>query len=262
MQHCCIFALPNFRPYMFFSISILFLSALVSGLLVFVIPDLDKKNYKLALVFAGAYLFSVTIIHIMPELFSQAEDPTSIGLYVLLGFFLQQILEYFTSGAEHGHVHTHSGEHQHGFTASIMVLIAMIIHALLEGSLLAHPSVIHEHHDANSLLIGIVLHKAPAAFALMSIIVCQLKNNKLAIIFLLLFAIASPLGMLIGDFYVENSALPDQVFTILFAVVSGNFLHISTTIVFETSENHHFNAKKLVIAVLGALVAVGAEYWI
>lgn len=247
---------------MFFSISILFLSAILSGLLVFVIPNLDKKNYKLALVFAGAYLFSVTIIHIMPELFSQAENPTSIGLYVLLGFFLQQILEYFTSGAEHGHVHTHNGEHQHGFTASIMVLVAMIIHALLEGSLLAHPSVIHAHHDANSLLIGIVLHKAPAAFALMSIIVCQLKNNKLAIIFLLLFAIASPLGMLIGDFYVENSALPDQVFTILFAVVSGNFLHISTTIVFETSENHHFNAKKLVVAVLGALVAVGAEYWI
>lgn len=262
MQHCCIFATPNFRAYMFFSISVLFLCAIVSGLLVFVIPDLDKKNYKLALVFAGSYLFAITIIHIMPELFSQAENPTSIGLYVLLGFFLQQILEYFTSGAEHGHVHKHEGDHQHGFTASIMVLVAMIIHALLEGSLLAHPSVIHEHHDANSLLVGIVLHKAPAAFALMSIIVCQLKNNKLAIIYLLLFALASPVGMLIGDFYVENSALPDDVFTILFAIVSGNFLHISTTIVFETSENHHFNARKLIVAVLGALIAVGAEYWI
>lgn len=260
MQHCCIFA-AHIITSMLSSLLILFLSALLSGLLVFVIPDLDKKNYKLALVFAGSYLFSITIIHIMPELFSQAENPTTIGLYVLLGFFLQQILEYFTAGAEHGHVHQHKGEHSHGITSAITVLAAMIIHALLEGSLLAHPSVIHAHHDSMGLLFGIVLHKAPAAFALMSIIVCQLQQKKLAIIFLILFAIASPIGMLVGDFYVENNALAHETFTILFAVVSGNFLHISTTIVFESSANHHFNAKKLGVAILGAILAVGAEYW-
>lgn len=243
------------------SLLILFFSALLSGLLVFAVPNLEKKNYKLALVFAGSYLFSITIIHIMPELFSQADNPTTIGLYVLLGFFLQQILEYFTAGAEHGHIHQHKSEHGHGVSSAMIVLVAMVIHSLLEGSLLAHPSVIHAHHDANSLLVGIVLHKAPAAFALMSIIVCQLKQNKLAILFLVVFAIASPLGMLVGDFYVENNALADETFTILFAVVSGNFLHISTTIVFESSSNHHFNAKKLLTAILGALIAAGAEYW-
>ncbi|QSE98478.1 ZIP family metal transporter [Fulvivirga lutea] len=246
---------------MLISLAILFFSALLSGLLVFAIPNLDQKNYKLALVFAGSYLFSITIIHIMPELFSQAENPTSIGIYVLLGFFLQQILEYFTAGAEHGHIHKHEHDHQRGVASSIMVLGAMIVHGLLEGSLLAHPSVIHAHHDANSILFGIVLHKAPASFALMSIIVCQLKRNKLAIIFLVLFALASPIGMVVGDYYVENNALADETFTILFAIVSGNFLHISTTIVFETSSDHHFNARKLAVAVIGALIAVGAEYW-
>jgi hypothetical protein len=34
------------------------------------------------------------------------------------------------------------------------------------------------------------------------------------------------------------------VFSIV-ALVSGNFLHISTTIVFESSPEHHFNARKL-----------------
>lgn len=246
---------------MLLSIFILFFSALISGLLVFSFPDVSQKRYKLMLVFAGAYLFSITIIHIMPELFAQASNPTSIGLYILLGFFLQQILEYFTSGAEHGHIHHHEHEHKHGGTGAIMVLFAMIIHALLEGSLLAHPGTIHTNHDTNSILFGIVLHKAPAAFALMSIIICQLKNRKLAVFYLILFALASPLGMIFGNFYVENSVLPGETFTILFAIVSGNFLHISTTIVFETSEDHHFNARKLAVAILGALVAVGAEYW-
>ena len=246
---------------MLLSISVLFLSALASGLLAFKLPTFSKRYYKLMLVFAGAYLFSITIIHILPELFSQAANPTSIGVYVLLGFFMQQILEYFTSGAEHGHIHHHEHDHKHGGVAAIMVLVAMIVHALLEGSLLAHPSTVHDHNDTNSILFGIVLHKAPAAFALMSIIICQLKNKKLAIFYLVLFACASPLGMLIGDFYVDNAALPGDTFTILFAIVSGNFLHISTTIVFETSEDHHFNARKLTVAIVGALIAVGAEYW-
>lgn len=247
---------------MILSITVLFLSALLSGLLVFKIPTLSKRYYKLMLVFAGSYLFSITIIHIMPELFAQAANPTTIGVYVLLGFFLQQVLEYFTSGAEHGHIHNHEQEHQHGKSAAFMVLIAMMIHAVLEGSLLAHPSTIHDSHDTSSILFGIVLHKAPAAFALMSLIVCQLNNKKLAIFYLTLFSAASPVGMLLGESYVANAELADQTFTILFAVVSGNFLHISTTIVFETSEDHHFNARKLGVAIFGALVAVGAEYWI
>ena len=47
----------------------------------------------------------------------------------------------------------------------------------------------------------------------------------------------------------------------LYALVSGNLLHISTTIVFESSPDHHFNARKLLIAVVGATVAVGVEYF-
>ncbi len=246
---------------MYFSIAILFLSALLSGLLVFAIPNIEKRNYKLILVFAGSYLFAITIIHIMPELYSHAKNPATIGLYVLLGFFLQQVLEYFTSGAEHGHIHQHEGHHQHGKSSAIMVLIGMSVHALLEGSLLAHPGVIHADHESNGLLLGIVLHKAPAAFALMSIIICQLKNKKLAVIFLIFFALASPMGLLVGNYYVNNSTLPNELFTILFAVVSGNFLYISTTIVFESSDDHNFNAYKLGIALFGALIAVSAEFW-
>jgi hypothetical protein len=46
----------------------------------------------------------------------------------------------------------------------------------------------------------------------------------------------------------------------VYALVCGNFLHISTTIVFESSPAHRFNGKKLTVAVLGALVAVAIEY--
>jgi hypothetical protein len=53
--------------------------------------------------------------------------------------------------------------------------------------------------------------------------------------------------------------MSSQAFTFFFAVVSGNFLHISTTIVFESSADHKFNAKKMGVAILAAAVAVGTE---
>lgn len=245
---------------MLFNFLVLFLAALLAGLAALLVPQVKENRYKLVLVFAGAYLFAITIIHILPELFARATDPTQVGLFILVGFFLQQILEYFTEGVEHGHIHHHDNKHGHKSSSAILVLIGLCIHSFLEGSLLAHPSTIHEHHESNSLLFGIVLHKAPAAFALMSILICQLANKKKAIAFLVLFSLASPIGLLVGDFYVEHNMLSNEAFTILFAIVSGNFLHISTTIVFESSVDHHFNAKKLGVGVLGALIAVSAEY--
>lgn len=240
--------------------ALLFFAALLAGLLALALPDLQKKSYKLVLVFAGSYLFAITIIHILPELYAGAQDPVMIGVYVLAGFFLQQILEYFTSGAEHGHIHHHEHDDRHSMSSAVLLLVALLIHSFLEGSLLAHPSDNHAHHESFSLLTGIILHKAPAAFALMSILLCHTKKST-AIVFLIIFALGSPIGMIVGDYYVENQMLSSAAFSVLFAVVSGNFLHISTTIVFESSLDHSFNAKKLGIAISGALIAVLAEFY-
>lgn len=247
---------------MLLSLTVLFFTALAAGLTVFFMPKVKQGAYKLVLVFAGAYLFSITVIHILPELYVNARNPTTIGLYVLGGFFLQQILEYFSQGTEHGHVHIHEGEQKHSVSAAFPIIIGLCLHAFLEGTLLAHPGTIHEEHDASALLLGIALHKAPAAFALMTILLCYLTSKRLAVFWLVVFAVASPLGMLTGDYVVHGNLISDQLFNVLFGIVSGNFLHISTTIVFESSTDHSFNAKKLGVAVFGAMVAVAAETWL
>ncbi|UII28039.1 ZIP family metal transporter [Fulvivirga maritima] len=246
---------------MAFNLIFLFLAAAIPGAVAFFIPQKQGINYKLILVFAGAYLFAITIIHILPELFARSEDPTSIGLYILIGFFIQLILEYFSSGVEHGHMHEHGENHNHAKSGAIMVLLALSVHAFLEGSLLAHPSTVHAHHESRTLLFGILLHKAPAAFALMSILVCQLGKKAMTGIFLLIFSLASPFGLVLGDYYVEHQAFSPESFTIIFAIVSGSFLHISTTIIFENNANHLFNARKLGVAIFGALIAVMAEVY-
>lgn len=244
---------------------VLFFTPLLAGLLIYLVPKGRNTNFKLLLVFAGSYLFAITVIHILPELYRQYAEVELIGLFVLLGFFLQQLLEYFTSGIEHGHIHTHeyygqTHSRSHAEISALILLSALCVHAFLEGGMVAQPESVTFNYDVNAILLGIVLHRAPAAFALMAVLSEQLHSKRRAIPYLVVFSLAAPLGLFISEYFVEIDLLSETGLIFLYALVSGNFLHISTTIVFESSPDHHFNARKLAVAIVGSLVAVAVEY--
>ncbi len=249
--------------------SVLLFAPLISGLFIFLIPKGKQTNYKLLLVFAGSYLFAITVSHILPELYREYDDVKLIGLWVLMGFFLQQVLEYFSAGIEHGHIHTthdhdHDHHHDHGHgqekkLSAFVLLVALCIHAFLEGAMLAQPKS-GSLYDVNSVLLGIVLHRIPAAFALMTVLTFQLGSAKKAVPYLVIFSAAAPIGLLASSVLTANEIINKTGLIYLYALVCGNFLHISTTIVFESSPEHRFNARKLIVAIIGALVAIGVEY--
>lgn len=251
---------------------VLFLTPLLSGLLIYLTPRGRNGNYKLLLVFAGSYLFAITVSHILPELYRQHEDIKWIGIFVLGGFFLQQVLEYFTSGVEHGHLHSHEHHHhesdhhhRHNHSHSLsafVLLLALCVHAFLEGAMLAQPSAGDEVYNVNAVLLGIVLHRMPAAFALMTVLAFQLGSIKKAIPYLAVFSLAAPLGLLLSEYLSSHNFITATGLIYLYALVCGNFLHISTTIVFESSPEHRFNALKLIVGLMGAIAAVGVEYLI
>ncbi|MEL7147787.1 MAG: ZIP zinc transporter [Bacteroidota bacterium] len=169
---------------MFLNAVILIVTTFAAGMSNYVVKNKDGAIFKGPLVFAGSYLFSITIIHILPELFTEADEPYSVGIALLIGFFLQHFLEYFSSGVEHGHVHHHDHGHMHKGASSIGLLVALCIHALLEGALLSHPSSMHEQHESHTILFGIIIHKMPAAFALMSVLSYLFEKKTIPIIFL------------------------------------------------------------------------------
>lgn len=236
---------------MWFNISVLLVSAIFGGLLSLKFRKSEKFSFRMVLTFAGAYLFAITVTHVIPELFTSTSAPLKIGIFVLAGFYVQQLLEYLTSGVEHGHMHHPHGEHKHNLGMAISLLVGLSIHSFLEGSLLGHPA--ETANDSTfPLLMGIVLHKIPAAFAMMTVLLCQYKSIKWPMIYLVVFAFASPLGV----FFSETVELGQEAGEILFALVSGSFLHISTTIVFEGDASHKFNIRRIGISILGAVVAI------
>lgn len=244
---------------------VLFFAPFLSGLLIYLAPRDRNANYKLLLVFAGAYLFAITVSHILPGLYSEYGNLRMIGILVLAGFFLQLVLEYFTSGVEHGHIHSrahdhHDHGHHHGNSISAFVLLmALCIHAFLEGAMLAQPATGDSIYNVNAVLLGIVLHRAPAAFALMTVLVFQLGSIRKALPYLIGFSLAAPIGLLLSSYLSAEEIISRNGLVYLYALVCGNFLHISTTIVFESSPEHRFNARKLFVAGAGAALAVVLE---
>jgi zinc and cadmium transporter len=228
-----------------------FLSVIISGLFILFFK-IGQQKLKLILSFSGAYLLGISMLHLLPEVYGSGTP--QIGLYILIGFILQLLMEFFSQGIEHGHMHLH----QHGekmFPATMM--IALSLHSFLEGMPLAENYTPAHGHTHNALLTGIVLHNIPIAMALMSMLLQSHISRKMAVFYLVLFALTTPLGtfsaFIIGTQTIFNvSAYFDRIM----AVVVGIFLHISTTILFESSSNHRFNLIKFVVILLGVCLSL------
>jgi len=248
---------------MLIAIVVLFLVVIFSGWLVRFFPQRKHSWLKVILAFSGAYLFTLTIIHILPDVLIGSPNPHAVGYYILAGFFLQLVLEIFSQGIEHGHMHLHEHDKSSN-SVPFLLLLSLTIHSFLEGSILLENRAVasHAHISENfyQVLAGIAIHHIPAAFALMTILVFRLNNFGKAFGYLLIFAIASPLGILFSNYVIPEQLQDGQVFTILSGLVAGNFLHISTTILFETSPEHRFNRNKILATLAGALLALASNF--
>jgi zinc transporter ZupT len=116
----------------------------------------------------------------------------------------------------------------------------------------------HHDHDAKSLFFGILFHQIPVAIALMTMLTQSKLSNLKSWLFLIAFGVMTPFGIGLGLIIpAENLGIDEHV---ILAVVVGIFLHISTTIIFETSENHKFNLLKLVSILIGCAFAFALNW--
>jgi hypothetical protein len=87
----------------------------------------------------------------------------------------------------------------------------------------------------------------------------RLGSFKKSFPYLFLVAIASPLGILFSNYVILEQLESTKLFMILSGLVAGNFLHISTTILFETSPDHRFHKNKIIATVAGTLLALAGN---
>lgn len=263
-----------------------FLAVVLGYFLAIIVKPAKKKTIKLLLAFSGSFLLTMTVSHLLPEVYAyviegnhieasivendnsshnhthehhdHSHDHAShdnhihteatnsnehnhdhdamkqIGLFIMLGIVFQIILEYFSKGAEHGHVHVHEK-----MTSMPWLLFASLcLHALFEGM----PVSQHTH-----LAWAIAIHHFPIAIILTLFFLQAELNKKFVFMFMIVFALMTPLGTYLSanlsfliDYYVPISAF-----------VIGILFHISSTIIFESSEGHKFNLAKLSAIIIG-----------
>ena len=237
-----------------FAILSLIIAVVLGGLIVTYLHASNKQKFiKLMLSFSGGFLLSIAFIHFVPELYASGTE--NIGVYILIGFLVQLALEFFSGGIEHGHVHVHKGR-----AMPWGLFVSLSVHSFLEGIPLGNQyaghvsETIHQQsHSENSLLFGILFHQLPVAVALMTLLVNTNITKIKAWSILILFSIMTPAGLVLGLTSTGISNFLD--FNMILAIVVGMFLHISTTIIFETSENHKFNVLKLTSIIIGCSLA-------
>lgn len=212
------------------------LSVLMGYVIALTLKPKNKTNLKLLLAFSGSFLLSLTVMHLLPDVY-ESKTP-NIGLFIMMGILFQIILEFFSKGAEHGHVHGHEEMHHIPW----LLFISLCIHAFLEGFPVSH------HHN---LAIGIAIHHLPIAIILTTFFVNSNLNKKAIFLFMIAFAIMTPLGNLLSDYL----PILNAYYIPITAIVIGILFHISSTIIFESSEGHKFNIAKVSMIILGIALA-------
>jgi zinc and cadmium transporter len=214
----------------------------------------DPKRVKVLNAFTGAYLIALVMLHLLPDLYEPEPGvtlrPLLIGGFILFGFFLQIAMDSISMGIEHGHAHELHGRMAYG------ILAGLCIHAFVEALALGRSPEHQTAHDLAAhhfLLVSIVVHNYPISIALLGMLLQSGMKKTSALACLGLFAIMAPIGMFVSTH--TGLAVYSHY---LMAIVIGIFMHISTTILFESEDHHKFPVGKMVAVIVGLALGVAS----
>lgn len=199
---------------------------------------------RIILAFSGAFILGLSFLHVLPESYGLID--TKAGVWVLVGFIIQIVLEEFSKGLEHGHSHALNDKE-----IPFALFFGLGIHSLLEGLPFGGQHA-HEHH---SLLAGVLVHKVPVAFILGTVLKGAGFSISRGALVMAGFAAMAPIGGLITRFMEGQIITVGDSQGIVLAILVGIFLHIATTIIFESDKGHTFNLTKLMAILLGFVLA-------
>ena len=183
-------------------------------------------------VFGGAFLLGVCVLNLLPESIipfwpedGEPEVDKRPFFAILAGFLIQQVLEFLSAHAEHGHVENHKAD-----APVLGLMLGLCLHAFLEGM----PLVDMGGNVNHGLLYGILIHNIPVSLILVALLVARHMGFWRVLGLLVLFGAMSPLGSLFNLYIVQPDE--DQQRMII-GLVIGVLLHVSSSILFDHKQH-------------------------
>ncbi len=176
--------------------------------------------------------------------------PLFLGGAILAGFTLMLLLEFF--GLPHAVHHEEDRE-----LLSLSATIGLVIHAAVDGLALG-ASVTSSTETGLIVFAAIMLHKGPTAFGLASFLAHIETGQARSRLYLLLFALTSPLAAILAFYTLRDSALASDAnvgLTLLFS--AGTFLYVATVDVLPEVHSHdHEGESPTSFVILGMLLVL------
>ncbi|CAF0745822.1 unnamed protein product [Adineta ricciae] len=193
---------------------------------------------------------------------SEHKHTDSIHSTIVLGFVFMLIIDNCSSRIIHRH-----GSQVIDSSGSVIITkpkstwtatLGLIVHAAADGIALGAASATSRFNVELIVFMAIILHKAPAAFGLVSFLLSDGVDRKRIRRHLLIFSLAAPV-MAIFTFVLLKSGLRDSYsvdstgIAMLFS--AGTFLFVATVHILPEVQSHfddrQFRAVELLILILG-----------
>lgn len=187
-----------------------------------------------------------------------------IGLSLVIGFVLMLLIDQCSTSHSRGQYDPLRPADMEGIIIErpkITATLGLVVHAAVDGVALGAAATTTQTDVEMIVFIAIMLHKAPAAFGLVTFLMHEGVDRKRIRRHLLVFSLAAPLLALITYFGIGQegketlSSVNATGIAMLFS--AGTFLYVATVHVLPeltTRAGGAFKANQLLMLVLGAML--------
>lgn len=210
---------------------------LLSGLMLTTRRQMKPSLQRALTLFGGAFLLAICFLDLIPEAYEGSAPVKWVAAAVMVGLLTQIMLEYLTQGVGHNHageaLQTSAEEPTVALTG---LMTGLCLHAFFEGIPLVSPQADGTLPVDWGLAIGITLHNIPISLMLLTLFIGRHYSNRKSLLLLLLFAIMTPVGSLVGLWTLRE--VPEAVRACIIAFVIGILLHVSQNLLLDHHGQH------------------------
>ena len=239
--------------YTLISVLVISLISFVGVLALVLKKDLLNRSIFVLVGLAVGALLGDVFIHVIPEMYENAGDPTLISLIFIAGilifFILEKILHW-----HHHHSSDHSGENL--LPVGRMVLVSDGVHNFIDGLIVAAAYLVSMEVGV-ATTIAVILHEIPQEMGNFGVLIHAGYTKAKALWFNFLSALTAVAGAVIA---LVLGSITEQFAFWLLPLTAGSFMYIALSdLIPELQKNRDVSQGAIqVIAIIAGVLSMAA----